>query len=131
MNQGFLPESFGGILGHVVRDLHGFTSFCIHLSSFTHGKLVFGVGSLPLSNPKPRRLHLSDLRVAGVIRTAVAFHAVAWFTGCKAPREARVVVLPEYQGARGQVHFFIQVPLHFQLNEIANNLRPLLVESCG
>lgn len=30
--------------------------------------------------------------------TAVAFHAVAWFTGCKAPREARVVVLPEYQG---------------------------------
>ena len=100
---------FRGILGHVGR-------------SFTNGKLVFWVGSLPPSNPKPRRLHLSDLCVAGVIRTAVAFHAVAWFTGCKAPREARVVVLPEYQGARGQVHFS-KSSRHFQLNGIANNFR--------
>lgn len=70
-------------------------------------------------------MHPSDLHVAGIIRTAVAFHAVAWSTGCGNPREARVVVLPEYQGARGQVYFFIQVLLHFQLNEIANNLRYL------
>ncbi|CAJ1359059.1 unnamed protein product [Effrenium voratum] len=28
----------------------------------------------------------------------VGFHAIAWQTGCGAPREARVVILPEYQG---------------------------------
>lgn len=39
-----------------------------------------------------------------------------------------MVVLPEYQGARGQVYFFTQVPLHFQLNGIPNNLRPLLAD---
>ena len=37
----------------------------------------------------------------------VGFHAVAWQTGCSAPREARVVVLPECQGAREsfRIHF--------------------------
>ncbi|CAK9071347.1 unnamed protein product [Durusdinium trenchii] len=28
----------------------------------------------------------------------VGFHAIAWQTGCGAPREARVVLLPEFQG---------------------------------
>lgn len=32
----------------------------------------------------------------------VGFHAVAWQTGHGSPREARVVILPEFQGALTQ-----------------------------
>ena len=35
---------------------------------------------------------------AMTLRIPVGFHAIAWQTGCGAPREARVVILPEYQG---------------------------------
>lgn len=38
------------------------------------------------------------LMVRDELQRPVGFHAVAWQTGCSAPREARVVVLPEYQG---------------------------------
>ena len=52
-------------------------------------------------------VYLADLAVCSFLwrltasrclRRPVGFHAVAWQTGCSAPREARVVVLPEYQG---------------------------------
>ena len=98
-----------------MRDLHHFVSisrFNERLGKDGKGRCVW-VGSLPLRitilgvdpgdprNPKPPCISQISVLLASSFRTAVAFHAVAWFTGCKAPREARVVVLPEYQGARG------------------------------
>lgn len=44
-------------------------------------------------------MHSKTCSGAICLRLPVGFHAIAWQTGCGAPREARVVLLPEFQGA--------------------------------